>query len=120
MATIETALLSLAIPRDGGLVDLNINCLIRWNEEEQNLGLRYDVTLKVWGDDRYRDDHLHTNFTTITANGEEFQDIRIVETVAKSILNEDVGKDEIYVELIFNPYRLRQFSGKTNVQKYRF
>jgi hypothetical protein len=120
MANIENALLSMYIPRVGGTVELNITCLIRWNEDERNLGLNYDVALIVWGDDRFKDDRLHTFHRTITANGEEFQDIRMVETVAASVLNEDAGKDEIFVELKFTPFNLRQFSGKTNVQKYRF
>jgi hypothetical protein len=131
MATIANAKLAIQLNLPGNKAKVDVTCDLRFSRLELFLmqnGLRFRLDCKVWGEDLgwwlNPDDFLfsYTSQFFPDANPTVTEKVTFSRSdISMSTLNEDIGTDEIYSELILkNLEDGSRKSKRTNVVKHNF
>ncbi|MEW6735856.1 MAG: hypothetical protein AB1489_31475 [Acidobacteriota bacterium] len=130
MATITNARLAIQLNLPGKQAKVDVNCEVRFTRLEMFLmqnGLRYKLDCKVWGEDLgwwlNPDDFLFSYASSFfpDASPTDVERVAFTRNVPMSTLNEDIGTDEIYAELILKNMESGATTKKrTNVVKHGF
>lgn len=115
-----------------GLVDVQIQCVIRWTSEELAIRPSFNLEIYLWGDDGRRgDDNLRAQIfhpelldNPITPSTSPTTTFNETFSIRGSILNEDDGwankQDEIYARLRLIPENIASATANTNIATGRF
>ncbi|MBL8194690.1 MAG: hypothetical protein JNM06_12920 [Blastocatellia bacterium] len=130
MATITNARLTMQLNLPGNNAKVDVTGEIRFTPLEKFLmekGLRYKVDCKVWGEDLgwwlNPDDFLFSYSSVFfpDATPSAIEPIAFTRQVPMGLLNEDIGTDEVYAEIILKNMESGSTTKKrTNVIKHRF
>ena len=130
MATISNARLDIEHDHTKKLARCRVTAKVHFTPYERQqmpLGLRFRLDCQLWGEDLGNwlnpDDHLY-NFGSKyfpDASITPTEDVTFQTTVGENLLDEDLGKDEIYSLLILkNLYTNIIIKAKSNVVKHKF
>jgi len=132
MPTITNATIAIAIGLPGNKAKVTVAAQIRFSPFELFLmknGLRFSLGCNVWGEDLGQGNWLNADdfifsyatkfFPDATPTGVE--SVTFDATVNRSILDEDLGTDEVYGQLTLkNLHDGSMVKAKTNVVKHSF
>jgi len=77
-------------------------------------------TVKLWGDDLVYDDHLVTLKRSCVSATKECVKRKITRSISNSVLNEDLGTDQVYARVKLVPFKPRTASASSNIISSRF
>ena len=131
MATIANAKLAIQLNLPGGKAKVDVTCDVRFSRLELFLmqnGLRYKLECKVWGQDLgwwlNPDDFLFSYGSLFFPDATPTAIEKVTfsrSDISTSTLNEDIGTDEIYGELILKNLENGSTTKKrTNVVTHKF
>lgn len=133
MATIANAKNVITLGLPAGQAKVVVTCDVRFTNLEMFLmkqGLRFRFDCKVWGEDSFigadglaADDFLfaYTSQFYPDVNPAALEKVTFERTVPANLLNEDIGTDEVYGELILtNLEDNSKKRAKSNVVKHQF